>query len=1277
MYEKNKEISEIPRVFQKPLKIIVQRIAVFVGCTTMVLLGFLARPAKADPILEFSDTLSNQTMSQATNHTFSLLMGAAAAEGSTIVFTFASSFDITTITAGDIDFTVLGVNRTLASNCAGVNELSAVVSSGTLTFTVCPGNGGTVPISSSVLVKIGTHASFGGAGINQIINPVAAGSHLISLGGTFGGRNAVSIVISDPSAVTVSGTVISGGSGGGNNSGGSGDVTPPVISNIVVHSIAQTSAVVSWDTNEDSDSMVDYGRTADYELGTVSDVNVTKIHSISLTGLTIGTLYHLRVRSKDVAKNQATSTDVTFTTLAGPDVAAPIISDIEVINITGVGGQVHWITNEISSSWVDYGRTVGYELGHVNNPALVLNHTLSIGGLASQTAYHYRVISVDGSGNIATSADKTFFTLDVTPPIISLLVVGDITTTTARITWTTNESSTSTVSYGVTNAFEEGDVTTAGNVVKHDVSLIGLHPTTTYRFRVGSADVSGNLATQVGVPFKTLADHTPPTNVSEFIARETGPGVVTLTWKNPVDADFSGVRIVSRTDRLPLNQNDGLILANTPAQTALDPGRTAGVTYRYGAFAFDNAGNFSSGVVTQVLISAICGDARCTVPETPNSCPVDCKALLSPLCGNRVCENGETNKNCPADCGVVVIPPSSCGNFICENGETFDTCPADCKNKPLSVCGNAICEADETNKNCPADCASILLPEGNAQKLTVADPHFLAANGRIEFIPKGITFTAIARDVMRVDVNDTSFSVAPLSVRLGIGGSITQFAHTNGAYSGTVLLPGEGLVPAYLSVVYPNGSADRIAFDIETVSRGKVMISIGKEVRPAVGALVTLRTADGNVWDGASFGQENPVRTGSDGTFAWYVPNGTYQVTADMSSFQSAKKTIVVLNGVAATEIILISLPPALIEMAKSIFSSNASLGHKVLALGDLAGLGFDTASTVLRTDILDNPKVEDFAVTVATPTLVVVSTVSAGAAALAVGLGNVIQFVFLQPVVYLSRRKRKAWGVVYNAITKVPVGLAVVRLYDASTNRLLQTRVTDREGRYFFIASLGHYRLEATKEGFVWPSVYLKNATTDVNFVDVYHGENVEVTAVDATISANIPLDPKVPERTPASIIRQRVLRKLEELISIVSLIVAMVIIVITPTVLTITLLAVQVVFYIFTRVFVHLRKPPGWGIVYDAATRTPLVHAIVRLFEPVYGKLIEATVTDTHGRYSFLAGANQYRVAAQKEGYKNKSVDLDYRSKKEPEPVHEHLSLDPVGDAEWKTEPITDVQK
>jgi len=105
---------------------------------------------------------------------------------------------------------------------------------------------------------------------------------------------------------------VAASSGGG--SAPAGDTTAPSISGIEAVP-ADTTAVISWDTNESSISWLFYGLDTDYGSEEVTTSYFTS-HSVELTGLTAETTYHYQVKSKDSAGNIGTYTDKTFTTLA-------------------------------------------------------------------------------------------------------------------------------------------------------------------------------------------------------------------------------------------------------------------------------------------------------------------------------------------------------------------------------------------------------------------------------------------------------------------------------------------------------------------------------------------------------------------------------------------------------------------------------------------------------------------------------------------------------------------------------------------------------------------------------------------------------------------------------------------------------------------------------------------------------------------------------------------------------------------------------------------------
>lgn len=172
------------------------------------------------------------------------------------------------------------------------------------------------------------------------------------------------------------------------------------------------------------------------------------------------------------------------------DTTAPSISAVSTRYATRTSIVVTWITDEPATSQVDYGLTDGYDRSTRVGTKLVVNHSVTLMGLSANTTYHYRVYSKDDAGNEAFSADGTFTTSDMSPPLISEVSVASITKVGATITWTTSEPATSQVQYGPTDEYGFATALDALLVTAHSVNLTGLSAKTTYHFRVRSKDAS-------------------------------------------------------------------------------------------------------------------------------------------------------------------------------------------------------------------------------------------------------------------------------------------------------------------------------------------------------------------------------------------------------------------------------------------------------------------------------------------------------------------------------------------------------------------------------------------------------------------------------------------------------------------------------------------------------------------------------------------------------------------------------------------------------------------
>jgi len=92
-------------------------------------------------------------------------------------------------------------------------------------------------------------------------------------------------------------------------------------------------------------------------------------------------------------------------------------------------------------------------------------------------------------------------------------------------------------------------------------------------------------------------DTIPPGEVTALTALEDDAAVA-LSWSNPADPDFVGVRIRRDTGSAPTGPNDGTQVFEGAGTAFNDTGLTNGTTYYYSAFAFDGVPNYSSGVST-------------------------------------------------------------------------------------------------------------------------------------------------------------------------------------------------------------------------------------------------------------------------------------------------------------------------------------------------------------------------------------------------------------------------------------------------------------------------------------------------------------------------------------------------------------------------------------------------------------------------------------------------------------------------------------------------------
>ncbi|PLX25235.1 hypothetical protein C0580_03030 [Candidatus Parcubacteria bacterium] len=281
------------------------------------------------------------------------------------------------------------------------------------------------------------------------------------------------------------------------NGQGGTDASPPTISSVSVSSINTQSAIITWTTDELSNSTVGYSTTPanfDDETGVASMVTD---HSVTLSGLTPGETYYFRVKSSDPDTNEATDSSggdgYTFNTLSGP-----AISNVSASTVQNTSATITWNTDIASDSAVYY--SVNSDMSDYmvtpTDSTSVTDHSVSISDLTAGTKYYFYVKSGVAIDN--NVGDYYYFntTSDSTAPVITSVDTNVITDDDAVIGWTTDELANAQVYFGTaSDNYSSSTAVTSTYNTSHDVWITPLANNTKYYYRVVSVDQAGNIST--------------------------------------------------------------------------------------------------------------------------------------------------------------------------------------------------------------------------------------------------------------------------------------------------------------------------------------------------------------------------------------------------------------------------------------------------------------------------------------------------------------------------------------------------------------------------------------------------------------------------------------------------------------------------------------------------------------------------------------------------------------------------------------------------------------
>ncbi|MBI5071517.1 Ig-like domain-containing protein [Candidatus Falkowbacteria bacterium] len=551
-----------------------------------------------------------------------------------------------------------------------------------------------------------------------------------------------------------------------------------------------------------------------------------------------------------------------------------------------------------------------------------------------------------------------------------------------------------------------------------------------------------------------------------------------------------------------------------------------------------------------------------------------------------------------------------------------------------------------------------------SQKLLLNDFSFYGAGGSIQLLPnRNDEITTLLNTPVIVSAAASKFprEVGRIVITVNSFSYLLGYNPTADAYQTTIPMPAAAArFPLIISIDYADDAHDRIDGAFLLLSKGFVWQ--GTAANKVSGAKVTLyeESAGFRVWNAAPYHESNPQTTDANGQLSFLVPPGRYYLLVQKDGFRDEQTVVFeVANNVVNTQIEVLAKPPPLSEVwdpaapiTENVQNVAKNLGEKTIYAGE-----------VVQKEVLDNPQVEKTTENVAAPAVAAVAIVSYGTA---ISLGSLLPFlqlIFTQPLLLLFPKRRKGWGIVYHSLSKMPVDLAIVRLYEKVTNRLVQTRVTDKEGRFAFFVQPGQYFIKVVKPNFSFPSNFVKDIKEDVKYLDIYHGEEITVTEKNTLVTPNIPIDPVEAERAVPDkrIVLAYFGRKAQNVIAPLGILAAAISVLISPQLWMVAVLAGHCLLYVLFRRLARSKKPKSWGIVYENRTKAPVGLTVARIFETEYNKLLETQVTDGRGRYSFLVGNNAYYVTFSKPGFAPKRTEtIDLRGRKEGAAVGLDVGLD-----------------
>lgn len=326
------------------------------------------------------------------------------------------------------------------------------------------------------------------------------------------------------------------------------DITPPLRFNELPSDVlpsGTTQAEISLSTDKNATCRYSSSPGINYDsMPYTFQITGGTNHSQEIYGLTDGGTYNFYVRCQDSIGNDNNDDFlINFSIAEAIDTTPPTTPvNLKLISVSSDQVNFEWDASTDNIS------VIGYKIFRDGAQIASTEEIYYSGiGIVSNTIYSFTVSAYDAAGNESAKSDPlivTTLSTDTTAPAISHLTVSDITTSSAVISWETDEPSISRVQYGLT---VEYSFSTATSELKTNQSFLldNLSPNATYHYRIRSQDETGNESVSTNNTFQTNTelDITPLNKITDLSVTDVTNSAIDLTWTAP--GDNTGAQIFS------------------------------------------------------------------------------------------------------------------------------------------------------------------------------------------------------------------------------------------------------------------------------------------------------------------------------------------------------------------------------------------------------------------------------------------------------------------------------------------------------------------------------------------------------------------------------------------------------------------------------------------------------------------------------------------------------------------------------------------------------------